>query len=104
VIDPDQKILNRVGSGQIFVARVGLGQPFLVLYGFGKFLLKMAIFSIFCLAGQKNVIGSGRKVPGSQPGRPFIYCGSKVCSGRVGSRPISSMQCFNLAAWQVLLS
>jgi len=25
------------------------------------------------------VMGLGQKVPGSKPGQPLIYCGSKVC-------------------------
>jgi len=50
---------------------------------FGKFPLNMSNFSIFFPLGQKNCFGSGRKVPGSKPGRLLIYCGSKVSSGRV---------------------
>jgi len=42
-------------------------------------------FFHFFPSGQKNCFGSGRKVPGSNPGRPLIYCRSKVSSGRVGS-------------------
>jgi len=60
-------------------------------YGFGNFPLKIPNFSIFCTSGKKNVIWSGRKVPGSEPGKPLIYCRSKVCSDQVGSRPISSL-------------
>jgi len=45
----------------------------------------MSNFSIFWLSGQK--ISSGRVK--KYPGRPLIYCGSEVCSGRVGSGPIS---------------
>jgi len=40
-------------------------------------------FSNFSLRVKKSCFGSGRKVPGSQPGRPLIYCGPKVSSGRV---------------------
>jgi len=36
-------------------------------------------------------IASGRKVPGSKPGLPLIYCRSKVSLGRVGSGPISTI-------------
>jgi len=43
----------------------------------------MSKFSIFCPSGQKNFIGLGQKVPGSELGWPLIYFGSKVCSGRV---------------------
>jgi len=40
--------------------------------------------------GQKNLFGSGQKVPGSKAGWLLIYSGSKVCLGRVGSGPISN--------------
>jgi len=49
---------------------------------FGKFYLKMSNFSNFYPSGQKNCFGSSRKVPGSEPGQPLIYCGSKVSSGQ----------------------
>jgi len=52
---------------------------------FGKFCLKTSNFQFFSLRVKKNCFGSGQKVPGSKPGRPLIYCGSKVSSGRVGS-------------------
>jgi len=74
VIGPGQKILTRIGSGRVSHLWYG--------YGFGKFPLKLSNFSIFCPSG-KNVIGSGQKVPGSEPGRPLINCGSKVCWGCV---------------------
>jgi len=92
---PGQKFLTRVGSDQIFVAQVGSDQIFVAQvgsgwvshlwfgYGFGKFPLKMSNISIFSPLGKKNVIRSGQKVLGSEPGRPLIYCGSKVCPGRV---------------------
>jgi len=41
----------------------------------------MSNFSIFCPSVKKNLFGSGQKVPGSEAGRPLIYCGSKVSSG-----------------------
>jgi len=63
-------------------------------YGFGKFPLIASNFSIFCPSGQKNVIGSGQKVPGSKPGRPLIYCRSKVWSG----------QCPSLVRWKLTYS
>jgi len=47
-------------------------------------------FFNFCLLGLKNFIGSGQKVPRSEPGQPLIYYRSKVCTGRVGSGPIST--------------
>jgi len=85
VMGPGQKFLTLVGSGQFFVARVGSGQVSHLWFGFefGKFPLKMSNFSIFCPSGQKNLFGSGQKVPGLEAGRPLIYCRSKVISGRV---------------------
>jgi len=58
---------------------------------FGKFPLKTSNFSIFFPLGQK--------VPGSEPGRPLIYWGSKVCSGRVGSGPISTKKANSFSSW-----
>jgi len=52
-------------------------------FEFWKFPLKMSNFQFFSLRVKKNCFGSGRKVPGSKPGRPLIYCRSKVSSGRV---------------------
>jgi len=81
-----------MGSGQKFLTP---GQvKFLLLwsgrvshlwfgFGFGKFPLKIQKNSIFALWVKKNLVGSGQKVPGSKPGWPLIYCGSKVCSGQV---------------------
>jgi len=57
------------------------------VFGFENFPLKIPTV---CSLGQKNLIGSGQKVPGSRPSQPLIYCGSKVCSDRVLSRPISN--------------
>jgi len=85
VMGPGQKFLTRVGSGQFFVALVGSGQPFMVWVRIWKISPKNVKFFNFFPSGQKNCFGSGRKVPGSKPGRPLIYCGSKVSSGRVGS-------------------
>jgi len=45
--------------------------------GFGKFPLKNLKFF--------NFFPSGQKVPGWKTSRPLIYCGSKVCSDRVGT-------------------
>jgi len=72
------------GSGQFFVARVGSGQPFMVCVRIWKISPKNVKFFNFF------PFGSGQKVPGSKPGRPLIYCGSKVSSGWVGSGPIST--------------
>jgi len=70
--------LTLVGSDQFLW--LGSVQQFVVLGYFGKFPLKM---SIFFLSDQKNLFGSDQKVPRSKAGRPLIYCGSKVSSGRV---------------------
>jgi len=52
-------------------------------FGFGKFPLKKSNFSIFSLGVKKNIFRLGQKVPQSKAGRPLIYCGSKISSGRV---------------------
>jgi len=75
-----------MGPGQFFVAWVGSGWVSHLWFGFGsgKFPnMKIPNLSIFFPSDQKNLIRSGQKVPGSKMGRPVIYCGSKVCSGRV---------------------
>jgi len=73
--------LNFCCSGQVSYFWFG--------YGFGNFPLKIPNFSIFCPADQKNIIGSGQKVPGSQPGWAFLFTlGQKYV--RVGSGPISN--------------
>jgi len=54
-------------------------------FGFGKFPHKMSNFSNFFPLGLLNLFESSQKVPGSKAGGPFIYCGSKVSLGRVGS-------------------
>jgi len=56
-----------------------------------NFLKNVSFFNFFPLS-QKNLFGLGQKVFGSKAGRPLIYCGSKVCSGWVGSGPISSLE------------
>jgi len=68
-------MMTRDGSG--WVSHYWFGVDF------GKFLLKMANFSISFPLGQKNLFGSGQKVPGSKAGEPLIYCGSKVSSVQV---------------------
>jgi len=63
-----------------------LGRVSHLWFGFGliwKISLKNPKFFIFFSSDQKNLIGSGQKVPGSKTGQPLIYCGSKVCSGPV---------------------
>jgi len=89
---PGQKFLTRVGSGRVNFLWVGSGRVSHLWFGFEfqKFPLKMSKFSIFFPLGQKKLLRVGRKVPGSKPGQPLIYCGSKVSSGRVGSGPIST--------------
>jgi len=89
VMGPGLKIFTWVGS--IFC---GSGQVGSVIWGLGlnfkNFPLKCQIFQFFSLRIKKNCFGSGRKVPGSKPGRHLIYCGSKASSeARVGSGPIS---------------
>jgi len=75
-----------MGPGQNFLTRVGRISRLWFGFGFGKFPQKISNLSIsICPLGQKNLIGSGQKVPVSEPGRPLIYCWSKVCSGRIGS-------------------
>jgi len=75
------------------VAQVGSGRVSHLWFGleFEKFQQKMSNFSIFSLLIKKNRFGLGRKVPGSKPGWPLIHCGSKVSSGQVRSRPISTL-------------
>jgi len=58
--------------------------------GIGKFPLKITNFSIFSLP-VKKLFGPVQKVTRSKTGGPLIYCGSKVCSGQVGSGPYSSL-------------
>jgi len=83
------KIFDLGQVGSIFC---GSGRVSHLWFGFEfqKFPLKMSNFSIFFPSGQKNCFGSGRRVTGSKPGRPLIYSRSKVSSGQVRSRPISS--------------
>jgi len=84
---------NSDGSRSKFVDPGRVGSA---IYGLGldleNFPLKMSNFSIFTLRVKKNLFRAGQKVPGSMAGQPLIYCGSKVCSGRVGSRPISTFK------------
>jgi len=60
-------------SGHFFVIRFGWATS-----GFGKFPLKIPTFSNFFPLGQKNLIRSDQKVPGSKTVRPLVYCRSKV--------------------------
>jgi len=54
--------------------------PGRVGFEFGNFPLKMSKFSIFFPSDQKNLFGSGQKVPGLKAGWPLIYCRSKLGS------------------------
>jgi len=76
-----------MGPCQNFLAHFGLA-IFVLGMELENFPLKCQIFQFFALRVKKKL--SGGKVPGSEPGRPLIYYGSKVCSGRIGSEPISS--------------
>jgi len=64
----------------------GLGQTVLIW----KNSPKNVKFFNFIPSDKKNPFGSGQKVPRSKAGQAFIYCKSKVSSGRVRSGPISS--------------
>jgi len=57
-------------------------------FGFRKFAIKIPNFSMWV---KKYLIGSGQKVPGSKTCLPLFYCGSKVCSSRVWSEHISTL-------------
>jgi len=56
---------------------------FMVWVEFGKFPLKMSNFSIFFLSGQKKSLRVGSENNLVEGRFPFIYCWSKVSSGRV---------------------
>jgi len=72
-----------MGPGQKFLTRIGSGQPIMVWVRIWKISPKNVKFFNFF------PFGLGQKVPGSKPGRPLIYCGSKVSSGRGPSLPPS---------------
>jgi len=95
------------GSNFFDYVRVGSHQVSHRWFGFRKFPLKIPKFSIFVPFGYIYIssgrvkkypdwlliycgskvcsgqVGSGQKEPGSKTGGPLIYCGSKVCSGQV---------------------
>jgi len=57
-----------------------LGQPFMVWVWVWKISPKTSNFSIF---NQKNIFGSGQKVPGSKVGQPYLLpVKSKLGSGQ----------------------
>jgi len=88
------KIIIIIGSGLFLkLARVTSES--------GKFLPKIPIFSLWI---KKNLIILGQKISVSKADRTLIYCGSKVCSGWVESRPISSFassKCLTLSVTQL---
>jgi len=67
-------------SGQFFVARVRSGRV-RHLWVCKHIPLKNK-FTIFPLG---HLVRLGQKIPGAKTGQPLFYCGSKVCSGWVGS-------------------
>jgi len=75
----------------LFKIVMGLGQPSLV-WVWKISLKKFQIFQFFPLRIKKISSGQVKMVPGSNTRQPLIYCKSKVCSGWVGSRPISTLK------------
>jgi len=51
-------------------------------FEFQKFPLKMSIFSIFFLLGQKKLLQVGSESTRVKAGWPLFYCGSKVSLGQ----------------------
>jgi len=78
----DTWITNIFDPGQVGAIFCGSGRVSHLWFGFqlGKFPLKTSNCSIFLPSGQKNLSGSGQKVPRSKVGWPLIYCWSKVSS------------------------
>jgi len=79
VMGPGQNFLTQAGSDQFFVARVGSGQLFMVWVWIWKISPKNVKFQFFPFGSKKISSGGVKKYPG----RPLIYCGSKVSSGWV---------------------
>jgi len=77
------RISDGSGSKIFDPGRVGSGQSFMVWVWICKIFPKNNKFCNFFPSGQKNLFGSGQKVPGLKAGQPLIYCWSKVSSGRV---------------------
>jgi len=72
--------------GQVNFLWLGSGLPFMVWVWIWKISSKNINFFNFLPFGSKKIsLGRVRKYPG----RPLIYCGSKLSSGRAGSGPIS---------------
>jgi len=86
VMGPGQNFLTHLG--QFFVAQVESGQPSLVWIWFWNISPENPKFFNFFPCVSKNLVRS--KSTGERAGWPLIYCGSKVCSYQVGSRPIST--------------
>jgi len=70
----------------------GSGQPFMFLVWVRKIPLQISNFSIFFPSDQKNISGSGQKVPVSKASY-LLRVKSKLGSGRVGSCPIFGLSC-----------
>jgi len=68
-------ILTSDRSGSKFLW-LGSGSHLWFGFEFQKFPLKMSNFSNFTILVKKNLFGSGRV--GKYPGRPIIYCTSKL--------------------------
>jgi len=60
-----QIFLTRIGPGWVNFLLLGLGRVSHFWFGFAKFPLKISNFLNFFTSSQKNLIGLGQKVPGS---------------------------------------
>jgi len=80
-----------MGPNQSFLTRVRSGHPSLVWVWIWKISPKnLKFFNFFPFRSKKNIVKSRQKVPGSEPARPLIYYGSKVCPGQFRYGTISS--------------
>jgi len=73
-----QKVLTRVGSGNILTAWVGSA-----FSRSRNFSSKNLIFQFFSCQVIKNLFRLGQKIPWSEPGWSIIYCRSETCLGQV---------------------
>jgi len=90
---PSSSSTLAMGPGQMFLTGVRLGQFFVLLIPSQPSSVWFWVWKIskfFSLRVKEISSGQVKKVLGSKAGRPLIYCGSKVCSGWVGSGPISA--------------